>query len=251
MIKFLIDGIRAALHFSKSEARGTLILIAIILLTFSSSKIYEAWLMNKAPSPSTNHDELKAWVKEVEDSYKLKKDEKKPNFPKKTYKSTYKESEKTYENPTVIDETDHSEPYESKKKKIAAPIIKKDLNKANAEELQKVRGIGPAFSKRIIKFRSALGGFYDLRQLNEVYGLKPETIEEIVKHFEITSEVEKFNINSDSAKVLASHPYISYDLAWVMINYRKVHGDFESGEELKKVKALDDSTFIKLKPYLH
>ena len=65
------------------------------------------------------------------------------------------------------------------------------------------------------------------------------------------SQPQPLNINSDSAKVLANHPYVSYDLAWIIINYRKQHGDITSSNDLKKVKALDEETFARLEPYLN
>ena len=53
------------------------------------------------------------------------------------------------------------------------------------------------------------------------------------------------NINADSAKVLSNHPYISYDLAWIIINYRKQNGDITSANELKKILAIDEETFTR------
>ena len=45
------------------------------------------------------------------------------------------------------------------------------INKANAEELQVVRGIGPALAERIVNYREANGGFKSLDQLKEVKGI--------------------------------------------------------------------------------
>ena len=51
-----------------------------------------------------------------------------------------------------------------------------DLNTASAEDLQRVRGIGPTLSERIVKFRTRLGGFSENDQLKEVYGLTEEIV---------------------------------------------------------------------------
>ena len=59
------------------------------------------------------------------------------------------------------------------------PAVLVDLNSADTTELQKVRGIGPVLSKRIVKYRKLIGGFTDKSQLRQVYGLSPENYEQI------------------------------------------------------------------------
>ena len=56
---------------------------------------------------------------------------------------------------------------ESQKNKDIAVEIK-DINKATAEELTQIRGIGAVLSNRIVKYRSRLQGFGHLNQLYEV-----------------------------------------------------------------------------------
>lgn len=125
-----------------------------------------------------------------------------------------------------------------------------ELNTTVAEELQLIKGIGLVLSDRIIKYRERLGGFHSYDQLTEIYGLKPEVIDEIRKHTTLTETIRPLDINNDSLKVLIRHPYLSYDLARIMINYRKVHGNFERPEDLRKIKILSDSLYQKLYPYL-
>ena len=48
-----------------------------------------------------------------------------------------------------------------------------NLNEASAEDLTLLAGIGTVLSPRIVKFRSALGGFSSVDQLYMVYGLEP------------------------------------------------------------------------------
>ncbi|MBI4357783.1 MAG: helix-hairpin-helix domain-containing protein [Candidatus Omnitrophica bacterium] len=54
---------------------------------------------------------------------------------------------------------------------VAAQAKPISINKADAEGLQAVRGIGPALAERIIDFRSANGGFKSLEELKEVRGI--------------------------------------------------------------------------------
>lgn len=59
------------------------------------------------------------------------------------------------------------------------PSVRVDLNAADSTELQKVSGIGPVLSKRIVKYRKLIGGFTDKSQLKKVYGLSPENYDRI------------------------------------------------------------------------
>lgn len=212
-------------------------LIFIMITAIVTSQLYLRHL--KSRSSIVEQEALTEWVQTVEASIALKAVEEevdKTVYLPRTYKAYSKK-----ELPKHTDEP---------KETVEPVIIIKDLNQATAEELQQVKGIGPSYSERIIKYRSLLGGFSSMKQLNEVYGLQQETIERLSEHFEIQSGVHPFNINSDSAKVLAKHPYISYDLAWIIINYRKQNGDILSAEDLRKIKAVDEETFNRLKPYL-
>ena len=49
-----------------------------------------------------------------------------------------------------------------------AAAVMVELNSADTLELDKIRGIGPAFARRIVKYRERIGGFYKKEQLMEV-----------------------------------------------------------------------------------
>jgi len=125
-----------------------------------------------------------------------------------------------------------------------------ELNSATAEELKQISGIGPVLSERIVKYRDLLGGFHDHTQLNEVYGLKPEVIQKISRQSDLIANIHPIVVNTDSIKGLARHPYIDYNLARAIVNYRSVHGDYQRLDELKNIKLLSDSLYHKLSPYL-
>lgn len=61
----------------------------------------------------------------------------------------------------------------------AATMKPVSINKATLEELQAVRGIGPALAERIINYREANGGFKSLDQLKEVRGIGDLKFEKI------------------------------------------------------------------------
>ena len=65
---------------------------------------------------------------------------------------------------------------ESRRVSVFNPTRQLDINRATAEEWADLPGIGPVLSRRIVKFRSALGGFVSLDQLHQVYGLDSAVI---------------------------------------------------------------------------
>lgn len=54
-----------------------------------------------------------------------------------------------------------------------------NINKADAEELQKLPGIGPAYATRIIEWREKNGDFESADQLLEIRGIGPARLENI------------------------------------------------------------------------
>lgn len=132
-----------------------------------------------------------------------------------------------------------------------AVILKIEVNTATADELKKLRGIGDAFSKRIIKYRDLLGGFYNLAQLSEVYGLKPETIENILPYLQLNDhELQQINVNFAEAKQLAHHPYISWELANKVVNFRSKNGFIDNLQILRLNGLINDADYKRISPYL-
>ena len=129
--------------------------------------------------------------------------------------------------------------------------IKLDLNFADSIQLQILEGVGPILARRAYKFRQALGGFHDIKQLAEVYNMPAITEDEIEKCFYLEgNQTFKLNINTDSIIHLSKHPYINWNLAKSIINYRKVHGTYDSIEQITSIKIISDSLYQKIAPYL-
>lgn len=57
------------------------------------------------------------------------------------------------------------------------------LNRARAEDLGGLPGVGPTLAERIIEYREAHGGFSSLDELKEVKGIKEKTFDKIKGHF--------------------------------------------------------------------
>ncbi|MES3630787.1 MAG: helix-hairpin-helix domain-containing protein [Longimonas sp.] len=69
--------------------------------------------------------------------------------------------------------------YEAESPLAAAPPPPVDVNAAEATELQRLSGIGPALSQRIISYRDANGPFRSAEELQNVPGIGPKTVERI------------------------------------------------------------------------
>ncbi len=59
------------------------------------------------------------------------------------------------------------------------PLLRIDLNRAGAAELQMLPGIGPALAERIVADRTANGPFSSIEDLSRVPGVGPATVRRI------------------------------------------------------------------------
>lgn len=127
-----------------------------------------------------------------------------------------------------------------------------DLNTCDTIALMSLKGIGTILSKRILKYKEVLGGFYRIEQLKEVYGVTSETYE-LIKDYITVSNVEgikKININQIDANSLGKHPYLSPKDAKLIVNYRDQHGNYANIEDFTKIGTLSDLAIAKIAPYL-
>jgi competence ComEA-like helix-hairpin-helix protein len=136
----------------------------------------------------------------------------------------------------------------SRKKNPEQPI---NINTADTTAFVAIRGIGHKLANRIISFREKLGGFYDIKQLGEVYGLPDSVFQQISPFLTVGSDsLRKIDLNEADIQTLQQHPYIRWTLAKVIIQYRQQHGAFEKTTDLQLLNLMDTSVFQKLLPYL-
>ena len=137
------------------------------------------------------------------------------------------------------------------KSQTASYDILVNINTANASDFQKLKGIGEAYSKRIVAYREKLGGFISIEQLREVYGMTDELYNSILANLEIKGEpIRTININTADFKTLVSHPYIDKKIANAILNYRDFAKTIKSTDELVKQKALSQSEYDKISKYI-
>jgi DNA uptake protein ComE-like DNA-binding protein len=125
-----------------------------------------------------------------------------------------------------------------------------EINAADSLELERIRGIGPAFALRIIKFRRRLGGFYRKEQLLEVYGMDSLKYDQLKDQIQVnTGLVRRLNINTFTFEEIRHHPYLTYKQMNAIIQYRTQHGLYKSIDDLRKIAILNEEIIRKIEPY--
>lgn len=133
-----------------------------------------------------------------------------------------------------------------KEKKIIQLL---EINKADSAQLEALPGIGPVLASRIIKYRKLLGGFYEVAQLKEIYGMTEELwIRSSSRLFADRSEMKKLDVNFLSVADLGRHPYIGFRQAKKMARRRDLSGKFTRKEEMAAFFSTD--SLQRLLPYL-
>lgn len=129
---------------------------------------------------------------------------------------------------------------------------KKDLNEATQEELMEVMGIGGVLSRRIVHYRSQIGGFKGDVQLKDIYGLNFETRERLLEKFTVKSPVQTPLIDLNEATVvdLLQVPYINYELARKVVDYRLTREGFTSFDQLAEIEGFPYGKMESVKLYL-
>lgn len=117
--------------------------------------------------------------------------------------------------------------------KRAFPKSLLELNSADSLAIVYLKGIGPGFTKRILKYRMLLGGFHSVEQLKEVYGMSDSTYEALAAQIIIDqSRIVRIPINAIDLNSLRKHPYFNFQMAQAIINYRSKHGKLTEADLL-------------------
>lgn len=122
-----------------------------------------------------------------------------------------------------------------------------DLNAADTNSLKMIPGIGSFTAQRILNFRNRLGGFHSLLQLREIRQF-PDSL---LKWFRIETPPRRtLQINHWSIERLASHPYLNFYQARVIVEYRRKHGPLQSLKPLSLYEEFMPSELERLEPYV-
>jgi competence ComEA-like helix-hairpin-helix protein len=131
------------------------------------------------------------------------------------------------------------------------PAFFVELNTADTFDLQRLRGIGPAFAKRIINYRARLGGFNYKEQLLEVFGMDSTRFLQLRPYLTINRDsIVKIDLNSVTFKTLMRHPYFPFEVTKQIILYRQQKGGYGSVGELLNIPGITDSLYSRMRVYL-
>lgn len=126
-----------------------------------------------------------------------------------------------------------------------------DINEADSTDWESLYGIGPYLAQKIITFRQSLCGFVSISQVKETYGLRDSVFQSLLPCLTINKIANPcLSVNYSTQEVMGKHPYIRYKLAKAILLYRENNGLYLNLEQLKNLPGINDSIYVKIKPYL-
>ncbi|MBX2930695.1 MAG: helix-hairpin-helix domain-containing protein [Chitinophagaceae bacterium] len=142
--------------------------------------------------------------------------------------------------------------YDKNKQTNERKTIVVDINTATPQQFWQIPQIGKSFPYRIVQYREKLGGFLQLQQVKEVYGMTDSVYNNILPYLTLsTIAINKININTASEQQLSNHPYIEKSVAKAIIIQREKYGKYKSLKDMKqKIIFLTNEVFNKIEPYI-
>lgn len=126
-----------------------------------------------------------------------------------------------------------------------------EINTTDSAKLTQIRGIGPAFAKRIVEYRARLGGFLNKDQLKEVYGIDAEKYDQLKDQVSVNpARINKIKINEVDFEGLRRFPYLTNKQTNAIIQYRKQHGNYQSIADMQNIVILNADILRKIEPYI-
>jgi|GEM_PF-5602095 len=243
-----------ALYYSRKEVLGLLTLVGLIIISLQLPKLWK--LTQKEIDQkrvvvlyeSLSHQmDVSDRSVEISNQASPQKAEAQHYTPIKTESKEQKE----LKNERVEEVQREENPLETEHNPVAKKKISIEVNSATAQQFQQLRGIGPVLSKRIIKYREAIGGFRSIDQIASVYGIEAQVYEAFRPSLTIVPiSIPKINVNTASESELAAHVVIHPKLASQIVNYREKIALFSGEEDFKKLYFVDDKIMDNLRPYI-
>ncbi len=151
----------------------------------------------------------------------------------------------------IENSVDEKTPFSKTKTDHNLPLKSINLNTADTTELKKIRGIGSYYARKIVEYRNQLGGYISFDQLEEIWKMRQETLDAMEPYVFVAPQIFRpLRVNVLDANSLKNHPYVTWNIARAIVNYREQHGTFTAKKELKKILILTDEDYQKIAPYI-
>ena len=121
------------------------------------------------------------------------------------------------------------------------------LNTADTNELKRVPGIGSYYAKEIVRHGKWLGGYVSVDQLDEIEDFPQEAKQYFIIE---NAQPQQLNVNRLTLQQLRRHPYINYYQAKTIVEYRRLHGDIRSLNDLRFSRDFTPEAIRRLEPYV-
>lgn len=149
--------------------------------------------------------------------------------------------------PTLYETARQTQQYVHPRKK---PLVF-ELNNADSLDLVQLYNIGPVMARRILRYRTLLGGYYHIEQLKEVYGMDSARYADITPHLTVNPTlIQQLDINSTDIDQLKKHPYLDYYQAKAIVRMREEKGPFNKVSDILNIPIIDNETYKRIEPYL-
>lgn len=229
-------------YFSKGERRALIALIVLISIAWG----FIVWLDHKPPmanpDPTEPVDSLlvkaKPSINPTDSVVQLSPTSTPSTTPLQAERKPLKQRVQAYRYPSSRTSNKFPE----------GTVV--ELNGADSLTLQKVPGIGPAFARRIVRYRDLLGGYHHIEQLLEVYGITPERFADLRPWFRVdSSAIVRRDLNTLSFKEMLRHPYLDYEQTKCLSNLIRRQGRITSWDEVRLLDEFPAESIQKLDLY--
>lgn len=127
-----------------------------------------------------------------------------------------------------------------------------DLNLATVTDLKTITGVGDKLANRIVNYRKKIQGYTFNSQLKEVWGLKQDVVQNVLKVFSIHQKpaIFKINLNTATFKQVLQNPYVNYELCKKIFDYRDEVAELQDISELKNIEGFPIEKYDRIILYL-
>ena len=222
------------LTYNRAEQRGIFVLSLVLLCVIITQALIPSETFQKAPDFRAFSQEIAAF----EAAWKRAADS--DSIVRSGLHMNYRNRNKPY-----LSDSGHT------MVKFQKPVLVVDLNRADTFDLQQLRGIGPAFARRIVNYRERLGGYSEAKQVMEVFGMDSARFASIASNLTVTRDsIHPLDLNTVTFKEMLHHPYFPFAVTKNIMIYRQKNKTFKKLDELRNIQGISDSLFRRMIIYL-